>query len=62
MNEVTANVVAGIFTILVLFWLFNPRSNAAQVIGAIGGALVGETQALQGYSPRGGGQFYGGGA
>lgn len=60
--EIWKNVVAGIFLILVLFWLFNPGSKAGAVISAIAGGIVAETQALQGFSPRGGGQFYGGGA
>lgn len=59
--ELAQNVVAGIILILVLFWLFNPRSQSPNVIGAISGGTIGTIQALQGYSPTGGGQFYGGG-
>lgn len=59
--EVTQNIIAGIVLILVLFWLFNPASQAPKTIGAIAGGTIGTIQALQGYSARGGGQFYGGG-
>jgi hypothetical protein len=61
-NEVAKNIVAGIILILVLFWLMNPNSQAPQVIGAISTGTIGTIQSLQGYSPSGGGRFYGGGA
>ena len=61
MSTVAQNIVAGIFVILVLFWLFNPTSQAPKTIGAISQGIIGETQALQGYSAKGGGTFYGGG-
>ena len=61
MNEVAKNIVAGIFLILVLFWLMNPRSQAPAVIGAISTGTIGTIQSLQGYNPQGGGRFYGGG-
>lgn len=61
MNEVAKNIVAGIFLILVLFWLMNPNSQAPKVIEAISKGTVGSIQALQGYNPKGGGTFYGGG-
>jgi hypothetical protein len=60
-SEVAKNIVAGIILILVLFWLMNPRSQAPSVIAAISTGTIGTIQALQGYSPRGGGEFYGGG-
>jgi hypothetical protein len=60
MSEVATQIVAGIFLILVLFWLFNPKSQAPKVIGSLAKGVIGETQALQGFSPTGG-QFYGGG-
>jgi hypothetical protein len=58
--NVAQNIIAGIVLILVLFWLFNPASQAPQTIGAISGGVVSTVQALQGYSPQSGGQFYGG--
>lgn len=61
MNEVAKNIVAGIFMVLVLFWLMNPSSQAPAVIAAISTGTIGTIQSLQGYSPKGGGQFYGGG-
>ena len=61
MNEVAKNIVAGIVLILVLFWLMNPKSQAPSVISAIGSGTIGTIQALQGYSQKGGGAFYGGG-
>lgn len=60
MIGVTQQIVAGIFVILALFWLFNPASQAPKTISALSGGIVGTIQALQGYSPKGGGQFYGG--
>jgi hypothetical protein len=62
MNEVAKNIVAGIFLILVLFWLMNPRSQAPKVISAIATGTIGTIQSLQGYNPKGSGDFYGGGA
>lgn len=62
MNETAKNIVAGIFLILVLFWLMNPRSQSPAVIGAISQGTIGTIQALEGYSPTSGGHFYGGGA
>lgn len=59
--EVAQNVIAGIVLILVLFWLFNPASQSAEVIGAVSSGTIGTIQALQGFSPQSGGQFYGGG-
>jgi len=59
-NEVAKNIVAGIILILVLFWLMNPSSQAPAVIKAISGGTIGTVQALQGYSTKSGGQFYGG--
>ena len=59
-GSVTQNVIAGIVLILVLFWLFNPASQAPDTIKAISGGVVSTVQALQGYSPQSGGQFYGG--
>ena len=61
MNEVAKNIVAGIILILVLFWLLNPTSQAPDVIAAISQGTIGTVQALQGYSPKSGGTFYGGG-
>lgn len=59
--EVTQNIIAGIVLVLVLFWLFNPSSQAPSTISAISGGVIGTVQALQGYSPQGGkGDFYGG--
>ena len=60
MSEVAQQIVAGIFVILVLFWLFNPASQAPKTLGAISQGIIGETQALQGYSPASAGTFYGG--
>lgn len=61
MSEVTSQIIAGIFLAIVLFWLMNPKSQAPKVIGALSKGTIGTIQALQGYSPSGGGQFYGGG-
>jgi hypothetical protein len=61
MSEVAQQIVAGIILILVLFWLLNPRSQSPQVIGALSTGTIGTIQALQGYSPTRGGEFYGGG-
>lgn len=61
MNEVSKNIVAGIFLILVLFWLMNPKSQAPKVIGAISKGTIGTIQALEGYNPQSGGRFFGGG-
>ena len=61
MNEVAKNIVAGIILILVLFWLLNPTSQAPKVIAAISQGTIGTVQALQGYTPKSGGTFYGGG-
>lgn len=61
MNDLAKNIVAGIILILVLFWLMNPKSQAPSVISAISTGTIGTIQALQGYSPQKGGQFYGGG-
>lgn len=60
MNEVAKNIVAGIFLILVLFWLMNPSSQAPEVIAAISTGTIGTIQSLQGFSPQSGGTFYGG--
>lgn len=60
MSEVAKNIVAGIFLILVLFWLMNPSSQAPAVISAISQGTIGTVQALQGYNPQSGGTFYGG--
>jgi hypothetical protein len=59
--ELAQNVIAGIVLILILFWLFNQTSQSQGVISAISQGTIGTIQALQGYSSRGGGQFYGGG-
>lgn len=60
-KSIVGDIVAGIFLILVLFWLMNPSSQAPKVISAIGTGTIGTIQALQGYSQKGGGTFYGGG-
>lgn len=59
-TSVTQNIIAGIVLILVLFWLFNPASQAPATIGAISQGTIGTIQALQGYSQFGGGEYYGG--
>ena len=52
-GDVGRNIVAGIFMILVLFWLFAPGSKAKEVIQAIGGSTSNVVNALQGYVPSG---------
>ena len=50
---VAQQIIAGIFMILVLFWLFAPQSNAKETIQAISGGTIGTINALQGYVPNG---------
>ena len=50
---IAQQIVAGIFLILVLFWLFSPGSNAKETISAISGGTVRTINALQGYAPQG---------
>lgn len=50
---IAQQVIAGIFVILVLFWLFAPQSQAKDTIQAISGGAVNTINALQGYVPAG---------
>lgn len=52
-GDIGRNIVAGIFMVLVLFWLFAPGSRASATIGAISGGVIGTIGALQGNVPSG---------